>query len=180
MNLKPGEYRYSELAELCGVSRTTAEKFKDRYALTEVLILYSGREVKGVRLSEENCTNILKDIQRDTQGVSQIGSIPFKESLDTDEVPITKISNLIDRVLQQSERIVEAERELAQKSSELMVLNRELESRNSAIVKYRDQEERNRSLEKENLELKARLDRLEEQIKNNPPKKPSNWMFWKN
>jgi chromosome segregation ATPase len=66
--LKPGKCRIIELAEECSVSRTTAEKFIDRFSLTETSVLFNGREVAGVDLTEEDIQRIGRDYPRVLKG----------------------------------------------------------------------------------------------------------------
>jgi hypothetical protein len=176
IELQPGEYRYAMLAELCGVSRTTAEKFKERYGLTETMIPYNGREVKGVVLTAENCRQIQEDLtgvqqgvvqplQQIVPGVAQGGAQPYAQSFQRVAEPLAPGGSLLEnrflelseRVLALSEELIETKTELAQKSSELIILNREMESRNTALKRYKDDEEERRRLERENAELRAQI-----------------------
>jgi len=59
--LETRPYRFAELAEILGVSRSTAEKFPARYGLEEVEISYLGRPVGGVSLTSEQIEKIYKD-----------------------------------------------------------------------------------------------------------------------
>lgn len=99
MLLKPGKYRFAELAELCGTSRTTAEKFPDRYQLEETQVLYNGREVSGVVLDHEKIDRISQDYPRVAKGVTEHELKPYATQplplLNTNDALVEELRNRI-------------------------------------------------------------------------------------
>ncbi len=108
MLLKPGKYRFAELAEICGTSRTTAEKFPDRYQLEETQVLYNGREVSGVILDHDKIDRIAQDYPRVLKGMQD-------QNIPSYVTPPQAISNSNDVLLDElRERIKSLEGEKTQ------------------------------------------------------------------
>jgi|GEM_PF-6004734 len=69
MAIQPGRYRIPELALRAKVTRTTVDKWQERYELEKVLVEHEGREVAAYVLDEEKLAKILKDYPALDNGV---------------------------------------------------------------------------------------------------------------
>jgi len=131
MLLKPGKYRFAELAELCGTSRTTAEKFPERYQLEETSVLYNGREVSGVVLDHEKIDRISQDYPRVLKGFKE----PEVKSYATQPL---SLSNANDPLVEElRNRIKSFENDISQITSEKTKIsnaNTQLQIENAGLI----------------------------------------------
>jgi chromosome segregation ATPase len=118
MLLKSGKYRFAEVAQMFHVSRTTAEKYPERYGAPETTVLYNGREVSGIELTHELIETISKDRDREMQGgfiakPSQNETLVKEESHGNDAliIELRNRINGLENVISQLEEQLQEERE---------------------------------------------------------------------
>lgn len=125
--LTPGKYRIIELASRCGVSRTTAEKFIQRYDIPETIVSYNGREVAGVELSFEKIETIAKDYPRVLQGNQEGMSNPIETPvIYKEDDNNTLIEDLKERINTAESEKSQALRDVSDKRVEIAILEGEV------------------------------------------------------
>jgi len=169
MLLKPGKYRFAELAEICGTSRTTAEKFPTRYGIAETTVLYNGREVSGVDLKHEDIDTISKDYPRVLTGDLTAFQLPIetpvKEESKGNDALVEELRNRINAQKDEISQLKEDKQETESKLSEARDTISELRTTIATLeadarVYLKDAESNAKLIE----QYEARIAELKEQV----------------
>lgn len=111
--LEPGIYRIKQLSDLLGVSRTTIDRYIERFSLPLEEVHHGGKPVKGIVLDQESIEKIQTAIQTGATGASELLLNPS----NTHEHPLNEqLENMRKQVqtLEKSLAVAEAQNKLMQ------------------------------------------------------------------
>lgn len=131
--LSPGIYRLSELAEILGVSRTSIDRYIERFSLDLTTVVHLNKPVKAIVLTEENIqqlngmgtqglNNLVKPHSNPDEPVEQPPVLP---DVQTGESPLFK-------------QVVELQRELTETKVEKARIEGEMKRVQEVISSQRE------------------------------------------
>ena len=123
-SLQPGkEYRLNELADLIGKTRTTIDRYVERFNIKMTTIIHLGKQVQAAVLTEENIRQIL-ELNPDVETLGDnVGDHLFKPSVAT---LLKQDDNLLQQVESLREKLHLTELERAVMQEKLIGVEREL------------------------------------------------------
>lgn len=90
--LSPGIYRIAELSDLLGVSRSSVERYIDRYTLETQTIMHLNKPTKGVVLDDEQAA-LLSQVSAHAHTFRDVQHTPMNRSGLTTNAPEPPMSN---------------------------------------------------------------------------------------
>jgi uncharacterized protein (DUF3084 family) len=157
MSLQPGPYRIGELVSMAKVTRTTVDKWEERYSLEKTFVEYEKRDVAAYVLTEESIARILKDYPSIEKGVetdqhkglntgTQPGETSDSRGLKTQVDQLTtQVNSLIEELKTVRDELKEAESRAAKAEVRAARMEGQLESwqdrltDKDQIIKAKDQ-----------------------------------------
>ena len=139
--IEPGNYRITELAEILSVSRTTIERYIQRYSLETARLSFQNKVVRGVHLDEEKAALLSQLIGMGERGsyggactgvtppgttMGERGMTPLAEQVETLQEQVHQLEIERARLETELKRIADLERLIESKDSEISTLKTSL------------------------------------------------------
>jgi predicted transcriptional regulator len=140
--LTPGTYRLSELAEILGVSRTSVDRYIERYSLELTTITHLNKPVKAVILNEQDIEQITTV---NTQGVNTVETTRVNKGNPQQTPPgspgeqtlFTQEQTLFNQVLELQKELTQEKVERARLEGELKRIQEVIDAHRETIDSYK-------------------------------------------